>query len=160
MTEALKDKTKLSKESQFVNKLVNELNIANNKIQENRNHLKNYKRISSKVKNLVELIDKNKKPSAYGDINTDEISALRNFVSWRYSLVNGGLSGTLRKKAYELNTKGYLNKIENSIFNDVETYAKADERPLYNALSYFKELALSYEKDQTKQNIIQLSERN
>ena len=81
LTEALKDKTKLSKESQFVNKLVNELNIANNKIQENRNHLKNYKRISSKVKNLVELIDKNKKPSAYGDINTDEISALRNFVS-------------------------------------------------------------------------------
>lgn len=119
MIEALKDKTKLSKESQFVNKLVNELNIANNKIQENRKHLKNYKRISSKVKNLVELIDKNKKPSAYGDINTDEISALRNFASGRYSLVDGGLFGTLIKKAYELNAKGYLDKIENSIFNDV-----------------------------------------
>lgn len=115
LIEALKDKTKLSKESEFVNKLVNELNNAHNKILENRQHLKNYKKITSKVKNLVELIDKNKKPSAYGDINIDEISALRNFVSGRYSLVDDGLSGTLRKKAYELNAKGYLDKIENSI---------------------------------------------
>lgn len=158
LIEAIKDKTKLSKESQFVNKLVNELNNAHNKILENRQHLKNYKKITSKVKNLVELIDKNKKPSAYGDINTDEISALRNFVSGRYSLVDGGLSGTLRKKAYELNAKGYLDKIENSIFNDAETYAKADERPLYNALSYFKELALSYEQDVNRQKPLTLEE--
>ena len=158
LIEALKDKTKLSKESEFVNKLVNELNNAHNKILENRQHLKNYKKITSKVKNLVELIDKNKKPSAYGDINTDEISALRNFVSGRYSLVDGGLSGTLRKKAYELNSNGYLNKIENSIFNDAETYAKADERPLYNALSYFKELALSYEQDVNRQKPLTLEE--
>lgn len=158
LIEALKDKTKLSKESQFVNKLVDELNNAHNKILENRQHLKNYKKITSKVKNLAELIDKNKKPSAYGDINTDEISALRNFVSGRYSLVDGGLSGTLRKKAYELNAKGYLDKIENSIFNDVETYTKADERPLYNALSYFKELALSYDQNLSKQKPLTLEE--
>ena len=153
---------KTSEESKLISKLENIAQNLSEKVAEHKQILNNYKKLQSVINHIKNDIDLNTKEPSFGDIPVNEVSTFKGFVSGRFDLTRGNISGQIRKKAFGLVETGYLDRLKNSVFNEINEDLIDDASwkngSLGDAISFIEDLAKTYDEKLNRQKPLTLDE--